>query len=81
MLTVELPQLEFLRLPKNVAGRCDAMPPKETRLEMMVKAQLGRPKITVDEFTCSTVRRIVIRFTVQKSIHIWTRFLSDVKKK
>ena len=38
----------------TVQRRCGAKPP-ETRLETVVKAQLGRPRISADEFSCSAI--------------------------
>ena len=46
--------------------------PRETRLETVVKAQLGRPRISADEFTCSAIRTIVHSFYREKSIQMWT---------
>ena len=59
---------------ESTLKRCrrDAKPPKETRLETVVKAQLGSPRITPDEFTSSAIRSILHRFTVQKSIQMRT---------
>ena len=39
--------------------RRGAKPLKETRLETVVKAQLGRPRISADDFTCSAIGTIV----------------------
>ena len=42
--------------------RCDAKTPKETKLETVVKARLGRPGITADKLTCSAIGTIVHSF-------------------
>ena len=46
----------------TVKRRRGAKPLKETRLKKVVKPQLGRPRITADEFTCSALRTIVHSF-------------------
>ena len=38
----------------------------------MCKAQLGRPRITTDEVTCSAIRAVVYSFYRKKSILMWT---------
>ena len=49
-----------------VKRRCDAKLLEETRLETVVKAQLERPGITADKFTCSAIGTIVHSFYLKK---------------
>ena len=57
---------------KSTVQRCrhDTKPPKETALETALEtvanSQLGWPRITTDNFTCSASRRIVHSFYRKK---------------